>query len=114
MTNADPYAGYPPYQGPVAYGPPPARPTSGLAVAALVCGIVGVAGGFCLFGVPPIVAVVLGHLGVRETRRDGRAGHGMALAGLILGYVALLPAALFVLYLLGVAALAGLGGVTAP
>jgi len=66
---------------------PPAPPahaeTSGMAVASLVFG--------CLFFILPaaIVAIILGHLSKSEIAKSaGRLkGAGMALAGLILGYV---------------------------
>ncbi|MFU8874355.1 DUF4190 domain-containing protein [Micromonospora sp. SL4-19] len=61
--------------------------TSGMATASLVLGILGVLGGWCLFGLPCILAVVLGHLALRETRDGTRSGHGMAVAGLVLGYI---------------------------
>ncbi|WP_328415483.1 DUF4190 domain-containing protein [Micromonospora sp. NBC_00389] len=80
---------------PIAY--PPAHivvhapPTSGLAVASLVLGILGVIGGWCLFGVPCLLAVVLGHVGLHDTRNNMKSGRGMAVAGLVLGYVFVAP-----------------------
>jgi Domain of unknown function (DUF4190) len=72
---------YPPYQGP--YSPyPPAPPTNGLAIAALVCGV----GGFVV-GLSFIPAIICGHLARRQIRQTGEQGAGLALAGLILGYV---------------------------
>jgi hypothetical protein len=72
---------YPPYQGP--YSPyPPAPPTNGLAIAALVCGV----GGFVV-GLSFIPAIICGHLARRQIRQTGERGAGLALAGLILGYV---------------------------
>jgi Domain of unknown function (DUF4190) len=72
---------YQPYQGP--YSPyPPAPPTNGLAIAALVCGV----GGFFI-GLSFIPAIVCGHIARRQIRRTGEQGGGLALAGLILGYV---------------------------
>ena len=83
---------YPPYQ---AYQPyPPARPTNGLAIAALVCGIAAFATG--ITGIP---AVICGHLARRQIRRTGEQGDGMAIAGLILGYVSV------VLFIMGVLAI---------
>jgi Domain of unknown function (DUF4190)/DUF1707 SHOCT-like domain len=77
-----PYPGPPQaYPGPVAY-----RRTNGMAVAAMVCGIAQFFG-FWLLGTIP--AVVLGHLARRRIRQTGEQGDGMALAGLILGYVGL-------------------------
>jgi hypothetical protein len=72
---------YPAYQQP--YPPyPPAPPTNGLAIAALVCGV----GGFFI-GLSFIPAIICGHLARRQIRQTGEQGAGMALAGIILGYV---------------------------
>lgn len=70
-------------------GYPAAAPrTNGLAIAALVLGIISLIS-FCIWfiSVPlGIVAVVLGILGVRKTR-DGYRQGGMAKAGIILGAI---------------------------
>lgn len=86
-------------QAPHQPAPPTVRPTSGLAVASLVSGLIGIAGGCCLFGLPCILAVVLGHMATRETRTGERGGHGMAIAGLILGYLLVVPGILFAIQL---------------
>jgi hypothetical protein len=75
---------------PVPYVPPPPpviaeQCTSGLAIASLVCGI-------CQFGFPVptgLVAIFLGHAARRRIRQTGERGDGLALAGLILGYLGL-------------------------
>ena len=72
---------YPPYQPPY-WGYPPPRPTNGLAVAAFVCGLAQFV--VVLTFIP---AIVCGHLARAQIRRTGEAGGGLALAGLILGYV---------------------------
>ncbi|SCF19153.1 protein of unknown function [Micromonospora purpureochromogenes] len=69
-----------------------ALPTSGSATAAMVLGIVGVLGGWCVFGLPCLLAVILGHIGLHETRDGRKSGRGMAVAGLVLGYVFVAPA----------------------
>jgi hypothetical protein len=72
---------YPAYQQP--YSPyPPAPPTNGLAIVALVCGI-----GTFVVGLTCIPAIICGHIARRQIRRTGEQGDGLALAGLILGYV---------------------------
>jgi hypothetical protein len=77
-----PYQGpYPPYQGPYpAY--PPALRTNGLAIASLVCGV-----GTFVIGLSFIPAIICGHIARRQIRQTGEQGGGLALAGLILGYV---------------------------
>jgi Domain of unknown function (DUF4190) len=44
---------------------------------------------FWLFGVASIVAIVLGHIARAQIRRSGEAGAGLALLGIILGWVGL-------------------------
>jgi hypothetical protein len=61
----------------------PAQPTSGLAIGSMVCGIAEV---FTL-GFAAIPAVILGHLARAQIRRTGERGDGMAIAGLVLGYL---------------------------
>jgi hypothetical protein len=91
---------YPPQPGMQGYYPyPPARPTNGLAVAALVCGVAQFA-----VGVTFIPAIICGHMARRQIRQTGEAGDGMALAGLILGYIGgVLIIGAIVLFLLFVA-----------
>jgi len=66
-------------------GPPPSRsvPTSGMAIASLIFGI--------LFFLLPsaILAIILGHVSLSEIKKSaGRIkGEGLAIAGLILGYM---------------------------
>jgi len=58
-------------------------PTSKLAVWALALGCVSI----FLSIFTSIPAIILGHLGINQIRKNpGMQGHGMALAGLILGY----------------------------
>jgi hypothetical protein len=61
------------------------RPTNGMAIAALICGVCQIFFWF-LTGIP---AIVLGHMARRQIRQTGEAGDGMALAGMILGYIGL-------------------------
>ena len=68
MIASAPQAGAPSRQG----------QTNVLAVLALVFGIV--------LG---LVAIPLGHVALSQIRRTGESGRGMAIAGLILGYLAL-------------------------
>jgi hypothetical protein len=87
---------------PVGYQPPgyypnlvPVPPTNGLAVGALVCGILE----FFTLGVLAIPAVILGHLARGQIKRTGERGDGMAITGLILGWMAITGWALFILLL---------------
>ncbi len=78
---AGPHLGVMPYQP--GYYPAINTPTSGLAVGALVCGILEL---FTL-GFAAIPAVILGHLARAKIRQTGERGDGMAIAGLVLGYL---------------------------
>ena len=71
-----------PYQG---YYPqmPPLPPTNGLAIGAMICGIAEI---FTL-GLASIPAVILGHLARSQIKQTGERGDGMAIAGLVLGYL---------------------------
>jgi Domain of unknown function (DUF4190)/Domain of unknown function (DUF1707) len=63
--------------------PPPALRTNGLAIASLVCGVAQM----MLWPLATIPAVVLGHVARSQIRRTGEQGAGLALAGLILGWI---------------------------
>lgn len=90
-----PYA-YPP-QPYVVYVQPAPRPptTSPSAVASLVFGVAGLILVWCTFGVPALIGIILGHIGLMETRRDARPGRWMAIAGLAISYVTAVSVLLF-------------------
>ena len=78
--------------------------TSGLAIGSLICGILCV----------PIVSIVLGHLALSQSKRSAGAfvGKGMAIVGLILGYVTvLIPIAIFVIGILSAIAIGPMGDI---
>jgi len=63
-------------------------PTSGLSIASLVCGILGILACYIwgLFGLP---AVICGHMALKTIRTSATPiqGKGMAIAGLVCGYI---------------------------
>ncbi len=61
----------------------PQGPTNGLAVASLVLGALW------LWWVGSILALVLGYVAKRQIDQRGESGRGMALAGIILGWIGL-------------------------
>jgi Domain of unknown function (DUF1707)/Domain of unknown function (DUF4190) len=73
----------------------PVPATNRLAVASLVCGL----GQFVVGPVAIIPAIVLGHMARRQIRRTGQQGSGLALAGLLLGWLVPILGALAVLAL---------------
>lgn len=68
---------------PVAFGHQPPqyvqRKTSGLAIASLVTSLLGLS----------VVAIILGHIARKTTKTGAEDGDGLALAGLIIGYIVL-------------------------
>ncbi|MBT3165377.1 DUF1707 and DUF4190 domain-containing protein [Streptomyces sp. Vc74B-19] len=74
-------------QGPVppTFLPRPQPRTNGKALASMVCGVLCVATG----GVTGLPAVILGHMAQSEIRRTGESGDGLALTGLVLGWLSL-------------------------
>ncbi len=81
-------SGYAPYGAP-GYPSAASRPTSGLAITAMVCGIAGIVLFWAIIPVlASIVAVITGHMALGQIKRDpALGGRGMAIAGLILGYL---------------------------
>jgi hypothetical protein len=73
------------------YQQPMFAPASGWATASLVLGVVGILVGWCLAGIPSLIAIVAGHIGLAETNSGTRSGRGLAIAGLTLGYLAVIP-----------------------
>lgn len=92
-----PYPGYDPYD-PYRYGKPPG--TNGKAIAALITAI----GGLLLCGLPSIAGIVLGLIAMRETKRTGQDGYGLALAGLIVGCLVVALGIFYVLFIIVIAA----------
>lgn len=78
------------------YYPVPQSPTSGVAVASLICGIAE----FFTLGIAAVPAVILGHVARANIKRTGERGDGLAIAGLVLGYLGIACWALFLVVLL--------------
>ncbi|MEI6072981.1 MAG: DUF4190 domain-containing protein [Verrucomicrobiae bacterium] len=96
MKEWKPLSAFPELQNPSVPPPMPAQDTTGLkkteplAIWSLVLGIISIVGcvfGGCLAGIP---AVICGHIGRSKIRSNpSLRGAGMALAGLITGYLAI-------------------------
>jgi len=99
----------PPYNPP--YEPPAAPKTSGLAIASLILGIVGLLGLACYGAgvIPAVAALITGVIARRRIRENPTAyqGAGLALAGTILGGI---PVALSALACVIIVMLTLLGG----
>jgi peptidyl-prolyl cis-trans isomerase B (cyclophilin B) len=86
----------PPPQYPVVMMPAgyvPAAKTNGMAIAALVCSLV----------ISPL-GIVFGHIALSQIKRTGEDGRGLAIAGLVIGYIC---TAILVVYLIFVIAFLG-------
>jgi hypothetical protein len=86
---------------------PPATNTNGLAIASLACGLAQ----FMFGPVATIPAIVFGHLARHQIKRTGEQGAGVALAGLILGWAAVILAIVLIVVALAIAA--GMHGIMA-
>jgi hypothetical protein len=112
---------YPAYSGgpPTAYGYPGAAATDGYAVASLICSIIALPAIFC-YGVPGIilgmVGFFLGRSSLKRIRASGgsKAGHGIAMAGWIIGLIAAAIGLLVILIVIGAAVLVYTGVIPTP
>ncbi|HEY1698753.1 MAG TPA: DUF1707 and DUF4190 domain-containing protein [Trebonia sp.] len=111
-----PYSAAPYSPGPHAPGLPapyppgglyPPVPTSGMAIGSLACGVAELFTG----GLSAIPAIILGHMARGEIRRHGYRGDGMAMTGLVLGYLGI---AFWVLIIFALVAFAASGGPVGP
>lgn len=88
MTAPPPYGGPPPpygYPAQYSYGYPPPTRTNPLAIVALVCAFV----------FAPL-AILFGHLSLSQIKKTGEEGRGLAIAGLVIGYLVTLLTVLIV------------------
>lgn len=57
--------------------PPPVRPTNGMAIGSLVCALMAIS----------LPAVIMGHIARSQIRDKNEAGDGLAVAGLVVGWL---------------------------
>jgi hypothetical protein len=107
-----PQPGYPAQPGyPGAYGPAyvVAKPTNGLAVAAMVCALAGF-----VVGISFPVGAILGHVARKQIRQTGEQGEGFALTGIIVGWIGtglfVLCCGGYLVFFIGAFGAAGLAG----
>lgn len=87
----------------------PVGPTEPLAVWSLVLSLVGLLGFCCGGPVLGIAAVICGHLGLSKINANPNLqGRGLATAGLILGYLAVVSWGFYLIFFGGLAALQGI------
>lgn len=91
--------GPPPQPGQIQpnYGPqsPQVQTTNGMAIAALIAGILGVT---ILFGIAAVFALIFGYVARSQIKRSQglEGGSGMAMAGIVLGWIGTLLSLVFV------------------
>ena len=101
------YSGYP--AGGAYAGGYVAPPSQGMSIASMILGILAIPSTFCYgFGfLLALLAVIFGHIGHSQYKKQTGQANGMAIAGLICGYISLAVVALvflFVFMILGAAA----------
>ncbi|MDT7745061.1 MAG: hypothetical protein QOE59_4139 [Actinomycetota bacterium] len=92
-----PAYGQPGYPQPASYGYPGsgAGPTNGLAIVSLVLSLLGL-----FFYITAIGGVICGHIARRQIREGHETGDGLALAGLIVGYIVLALGVIFIVFVI--------------
>ncbi len=81
---------------------PQIQPTSGLAVASLVLGIVGIFLSWITLMIPSILGIVFGAVAIKQCNDKGLNGRGMAIGGLVCSIIIV---AIFVIMLIAAVAL---------
>jgi hypothetical protein len=95
---------YPTYPAAGPYPPPGYgygyvhRATNGLAIASMVLGILW------LYWVGSILALIFGFIARRQIKERNESGDGMAIAGIVLGFVGIATLAIFIIVGIGVSA----------
>lgn len=84
--------GQPPYPPPGAYPYAPYRSTNGMAVASLVLGILWI------YWIGSVLALIFGYVARQQIRERGEGGDGMAVAGIVLGWIGVGLLVLFVVF----------------
>jgi len=87
--------------GYAAYGDrPPATTYSGMAIAGFVLALVGILPCFWVwFQVPGLLGVIFSLIGLGATKERMRKGHGLAVAGLVIGIVSLVITVAFTAFI---------------
>jgi hypothetical protein len=86
----------------------PVAPTEPLAIWSFVLSLLGVLG-VCCGPIPLIAGVICGHLALPKFRaRPDLQGRGLAIAGLVIGYIAIAGWLIWILFLGGVAVMQGI------
>jgi len=71
---------------------------SGMAVASLVCSLVGIIPCFWVFQIPGLLGAIFGFIGLKQTKNGQRDGRGLAKAGTIIGIILVVACVAFWIY----------------
>jgi hypothetical protein len=84
-----------PYSG---YAPPPVAPKNGLGIAALVVAIIGLVFCWTVVGgvILGVVAVIIGFVARGRVKRGQATNGGVAIAGIVLGFLAIIVSLVFI------------------
>lgn len=96
----NPFSSQDPYNSPTQHGYQAPPSTDGFAITSMVLGIIAVI--TCYFGIIlGTLAVIFGHLSLGKIKRDPKlGGKGMAIAGLVTGYISIAITLVFGIMLL--------------
>lgn len=75
-----------PYTAAPQYGQAPAQKTNVMAIVSMISSIIGL----FTFGILCLLGVILGHISMSQIKRTNEGGKGMAITGLIVGYIGLI------------------------
>lgn len=88
----------PAYGAPAAgYGQAASQKTNTFAIVSLVTSLVGIG----------LAGVIFGHISLKQIKERGEQGRGLAIAGLIIGYIGIAVAIIYVIFLIVVLAAVG-------
>jgi Domain of unknown function (DUF4190) len=75
------------------------RGKSGMAIASLVCSLVGVIPCFWGFQIMGLLGTIFGFVGLKQTKNGARDGRGLAIAGVVVGIILLVICAAIWIYI---------------
>ena len=77
---------------------PAKQGNSGMAIASLVCSLVGVIPCFWFLQIMGVLGTIFGFVGLKQTKSGERGGRGLAIAGVVIGLVLVAACIAFWIY----------------
>lgn len=93
-------------QGAPAYEQPSGAKTNTLAIIALVASLIGL-----FTGIGFIAGIICGHISLSQIKKTGEQGRGLAVAGLIIGYIGIVLSIILTIVFIGFFATLATSGV---